>query len=369
MKKINVLQVIYRLGDGGVEAMLMDIYRNIDRKKIRFIFMVQEESTRYVEEINRLGGKVIKITPMKKQGIISYIKNIRYICQREKIDVVHTHNLTQNFVVLFAAYLSKIRIRISHSHLTTAFSKKTELVMPIIRFLTNFFATNRLACGNEAGKFLYGRKKYEVINNAIDVEKFSNATMPDLEGPLKDIKDRYTIIHVGRLCEQKNHDFIIDIAKKLKYKGRDFIILCCGSGPLESDIRDKIQYNKLEHEILMLGSRDDIHKLMKFSDLFILPSLYEGLPVTAIEAQATGTKCLLSDTIDHACDLGIDLVEFISINKGVDLWVDKIEDYMKNEYEKNAISRHIFISKGYDATYNSKIIEKIYCGKDEDKIK
>lgn len=220
MKKINILQVIYQLGDGGVESMLMDIYRNIDFKKYRFIFLVQEKSIKYVDEIEKMGGKVITISPLKKQGLIKYIKEIKRICKEEKIDVVHSHNLTQNFIVLYAASLAKVKIRVSHSHLTSTFSIASKFLMPIIRFLTNSISTNRLACGYDAGKFLYGNKSFKVINNAIDVNKFINAPQPKLDDTLKKVKNKYIILHVGRLCNQKNHDFIIEIAKELKKVGK-----------------------------------------------------------------------------------------------------------------------------------------------------
>lgn len=359
LKKVNILQVIYQLGDGGVESMLMDIYRNINKEKYNFIFLVQDDSIKYVDEITSFGGKIIKIKSLKEQGLFKYINTISKICFDNKIDVVHAHNLTQNFIVLFSAKKAKVKVRVSHSHLTSCFSKKTKVLMPLIKFFTNLFATDKLACGYEAGKFLYGNSKFSVINNAIDVDRFYNAKPSNSSEIKKIIDNKYVILHVGRLCEQKNHNFILKIASMLKEEINDFVILCCGSGPLEYEIKNQISDCGLDDVVKLLGSRNDIPSLMKSSDIFILPSLYEGLPVTSIEVQAANLKCLLSDTIDHNCDLGLGLVDFLSIDNEKK-WVDKINFYKNNHFESDGDIKNVLEKFGYDSKNNCSILEKIY---------
>lgn len=362
MKQVTVLQIISDLSDGGVEAMLMDIYRNIDHEAIRFIFLVQSNNRRYEEEIIKYGGKVYQIVPLHSAGLISYIKSIITICKLEHVDVVHCHNLTQNPILLFAALIAGVKVRISHSHLTTTFSRKAEKMMPVIRFAINLFSTHRLACGNDAGRFLYGKKDFLVINNAIDIDKFFDAEPVNLEKEFGlSPKDR-VLLHVGRLSKQKNHTYLIDIMEKLANLKNNVVLICCGSGPEMEKIKQTIFEKGLEERILLLGSRTDIPRLMKSADLLLLPSLYEGFPVTLVEAQASGLYSLVSDTIDRECDLGLNLIQFLPINDSVDKWVNEIcrlIDTYNSGFKIFDIKEELE-AHGYSSKKNSSVLEKIY---------
>ena len=362
MKQITVLQIISDLSDGGVEAMLMDIYRNIDYKTIRFIFVVQSSSRRYVDEIGEYGGKVYQVSPLHSVGMIAYMKNIITLSKLEKVDVVHCHNLTQNPVLLFAAKIAGVKIRISHSHLTNTFSRKAAILLPIIRLTINCLATHRLACGKDAGKFLYGKKSFLVINNAINVDRFVYAEPIDIQAELGLSKDYKILLHVGRLSEQKNHIYLLNIMEKLSEIRKDVVLICCGSGPDINKIKQKISEKSLEKNVLLLGSRTDIPQLMKGADLLLLPSLYEGFPVTLVESQASGLQALVSNTIDRESDFGIDLVEFLPINDHVDKWVNeicKILDKLKRSFEPDYIKEKLE-ENGYSSLKNSKVLEEIY---------
>ncbi len=364
MKKITVLQIISELSDGGVEAMLMDIYRNIDHSIINFIFVVQSDKRRYKDEILELGGNIYQIEPLHSIGVMAYIKKIISICKIEHINIVHCHNLTQNPILLFAAKLAGVKMRISHSHLTTAFSRKTEIFMPFIRLGINCLATHRLACGNDAGRFLYGNKDFLVIRNAININKFLYATPVNLKEELGITEKVNVLLHVGRLSEQKNHRYLIDIMDKIRKQRQDIILLCCGSGPNMNEIKEEIHEKGLEKQILLLGSRTDIPGLMKSAKLLLLPSLYEGFPVTLVEAQASGLYAIVSDTIDKDSDLGINLVKFLPINTNVDEWVHEICKFVDNDSLKNNFSPEIIEKElekqGYSSENNSKILEEIY---------
>lgn len=362
MKHITVLQIISDLSDGGVEAMLMDIYRNIDHKIIRFIFVVQSNNRRYEEEIIEYGGKVYQINPLHSVGTIAYMKSIISICKLEQVDVVHCHNLTQNPILLMAAKIAGIKIRISHSHLTTAFSRKTEILMPVIRLVINSLATHRLACGNDAGRFLYGKKNFLVINNAIDIDKFLDAEPVDLQKELGLSENSKVLLHVGRLSKQKNHVYLINIMEKLSKIREDVVLICCGSGPDMEKIKQKVSEKCLGRRFLLLGSRTDIPQLMKSANLLLLPSLYEGFPVTLVEAQASGLYSLVSDTVDKESNLGVNLVEFLPINVPVDKWIDEIcrlLDKPNDDFEPADIKKQLE-SQGYSSLKNSRVLEKIY---------
>lgn len=364
MKKIIVLQIISELSDGGVESMLMDIYRNIDHSIISFIFVVQSDKRRYKDEILSLGGNIYQIEPLHSIGLIPYIKKIISICKQEHVNIVHCHNLTQNPILLFAARLAGVKVRISHSHLTTAFSRKTEILMPFIRLGINGLATHRLACGIDAGRFLYGNKDFIVIRNAININKFLYATPVNFKEELGVSEKVNVLLHVGRLSEQKNHRYLIAIMDKIRKQRKDIMLICCGGGPNMEVIKEEINEKGLEKQMLLLGSRTDIPGLMKSAKLLLLPSLYEGFPVTLVEAQASGLHAIVSDTIDKDSDLGINLVKFMPINVNVDEWVYEICKFIDDDSLKKNLSSGIIEKElekqGYSSKKNSKILEEIY---------
>lgn len=360
MKQIVVCQVIAELGDGGVETMLLDVYRNIDKEQFKFIFIVQNDTRKYESEIKDFGGEILQIPPLKEIGVIKYIIQLKKIFKTEKVDVVHCHNLTQNPIILFTAFISKIKIRVSHSHLTTCFSKKAKLMMPIIRFLINIFSTSKISCGTQAGRFLYGKSDFTVVHNAIDVDKFINAKYNNNLASIPYIHNNKIVLHVGRLSIQKNHEYIIKIAKQLK--DENVIFICCGDGPRFEELRQLIKNEHLDDKLYLLGSRSDIHELMKVADVLILPSLYEGLPVTIIEAQAANLNCIVSNQVDKDCDLELDLVNFLPINDNdVKKWATLIINNIPHKNDNDRIRNRLKIC-GYDGKVNAKILSEIYRG-------
>ena len=361
---INVLQVITELGDGGVEMMLTNLYKEIDTSKVKFIFCVQTDKRNKEQLILDLGGKIIQIKSLSQCGIINYIKQIYIICKENDISCVHCHNLLQNIFILFAARLAGVKKRICHSHLTTVHRKKILVFLPIFRFIINILSTDRLACGIEAGKFLYGKKDFTIINNAIDIDMFIRYENY-LE--VKKINEQYgnnIILHVGRLSKQKNHPYLIEIAKKLKNENIDFKIICCGDGHEKNKIFNLIKQNELEDYVKLLGSINDLIPFYYASKVMLLPSLYEGLPVVSIEMQATGLEGIFSNTIDKTCDLGLDLVHFIDIDlNNVNEWVTTIKNILN--YNKKNDKEKIYKTlndKGYNVKNNAKYLLNIYIG-------
>lgn len=362
MKKRIILQAISELGDGGVETMLMNIYKNIDKNKFQFVFMVQNDSRKYADEISRYGGYIVQIKPLKEVGILEYIKSVENVCINEHVDVIHCHNLNQNLILLYAAKKAGVKIRISHSHLTTCFSKYAKILMPIIRMGINRLATVKLACGCEAGKFLYGTKDYILINNAIDLEKYISCEK-DTETIKRElgINNKKIILHVGRLSEQKNHIYLVKIIQELVKTNNDIILLCCGKGPKYQEIYDIITKYGLHSYIKLLGSRNDIDALMKISDLMLLPSLYEGFPVSLVESQASGLKAIVSDSVDKKSDLGLGLIDFLPIKENdIYQWSKLIIQYLNSGYIVPDNRYNILTEKGYNSKINSKLLEDIY---------
>ncbi|GIP39898.1 hypothetical protein J31TS4_31780 [Paenibacillus sp. J31TS4] len=227
------------------------------------------------------------------------------------------------------------------------------------------YANYHLACSNVAGDWLFGKVRLKtnkskplLINNAIESEKFqfNPNTRRDIRAVLG-IKDKFVIGHVGRFSEQKNHEFLIDIFKDIIIRKSNSVLLLIGKGDMEERIRKKVISLGLEGSVLFLGERSDIHTIMQAMDVFVLPSLYEGLPVVAIEAQASGLKCFLSDSIARDSDITGD-VEFITLNGSTEDWVKKLLHYYKGYERQDTLNK--IIDKGYDIKNSAAWLEKLY---------
>ena len=345
----RVLHIIAALGNGGVESMIMNINRNMDKDKCVFDFIVHTDERKYIEEINKLGGNIYQLPNMIECGIIKYMRLLIEILRNGHVyHAVHTHMLLQNGFILCAAKLAGVKVRVSHSHLTEAQRGITKHFEPILKKLIQWFSTDKLACGREAGKFMYGKAKFEVINNTVDLEDFRQ--VKDIKQELEELscKENAIIIgHVGRLNGQKNHDFIIELAESMKHKELNFCIFCVGDGNLEAEIRKKIRDKNLNSEVILLGARKDIPRFLKTIDVFILPSLYEGLPVVLVEAQAAGKPCIVSDTVTNESDLGLGLVNFLNLKDSKDMWIKSILNKSKMTPLDSKKIEEVFIEKKY----------------------
>ena len=365
MKKepIRILQITGGMNMGGIENFLMNIYRNIDREKVQFDFLIhQEEKQIFEEEIISLGGKIFRIPSLGKVGHFRYLKELKEFFQVHKeYKIVHSHYNTISGIILREAKKCGIKNRISHSHIAYP---KYRFLEKIYKNYSKFFlksnTTKMFACSNLAGEWLYGKNEnYEVINNGIEANKYKLNEKIRIEKrkELKIEKEEIAIGHIGRLTEQKNHKFLIEIFSKLYNINNKYKLFIIGNGELEEKIREQIKALNLEKNIIMLGVRKDVNEILQAMDLFVFPSLYEGLPVTLVEAQGAGLKCFISDTVTKEIDLECGLTEFISLNRSSEEWaeiIDKNKDYIRKDTIESLKSH------GYDMTENAKNLENRY---------
>ena len=366
MKKepIRVLQIIGFVCGGGVEAVIMNYYRNIDRTKVQFDFVIDGyEKTSLDDEILSLGGKVYKVVPYTK-NVLKNIYQIYRIIKDNKYEIVHSNMNTLAVFSLFAAWLAGARVRILHNHSTAVKSEKLRSALKyILRPFAPIFANRYMACSFLAGEWMYGKKKMQsgkvkVLNNAIDVDKF--AYNPEIRKQLRHElnieKDTLVSGHVGRFMYQKNHDFLIDIFKEIHTQKKNSVLLLIGDGPLRHIIEEKVKNYNLQDSVKFLGLRKDVKDLYNVMDVFVLPSWYEGLPVVSVEAQANGLPCFVSDRVSKECKLSSSM-NFVSLNKSADCWSKEILNYsvFRNENAITELSKKGFcISKEIDK------IEKFY---------
>ena len=283
-EKIIVAHIMGKWNGGGVESVVMNYYKNIDRNRIQFHFLCDEDSTDIpYEEIEKLGGKVIVIPPYQK--LFKYQKELYRIFKENNYKIIHSHINALSVFPLRIAKKAGVPIRIAHSHSTSNKKEwKKNILKMILRPFSKLYANNYFACTEYAGKWLFGkkvveRKELNVINNAIDLKKFefNENIRGDLRKELGIKEDVLVIGHVGRFMKQKNHEFLIDVFEKAIKQDDNIYLILVGQGPLEDKIKEMAKEKGIEYKILFLGQRNDVNKLYQAMDIFVLPSLYEGL--------------------------------------------------------------------------------------------
>lgn len=364
---MKIMQVNYKMDIGGIESFLMNVYRNIDREKHEFIFLTYYPHIfDYEKEILKLNGKIIKISTPNSLNIIKHIKEIYNTIKQEKIDIVHCHTYFDSAYVMIAAKLAKVKIRIVHSH-TTYGLNKTGILKKIkwflSRFIINSLSTHQLACSTEAGKALYGKKKFSIIENGIKIEKF-NYNEKHRNSYRKEWKiknEDFVIGHIGRFDVPKNHKFLIEIYEEIYKINKNSKLILVGSGKLEDEIKKIVNEKKLTKNVIFLGNRNDINEILNAFDIFVFPSLYEGLPVTLVETQANGLKCLISDRISKEIKL-TECIKFLSIDKSAREWAETIVNMnIKRINNNKALENSV-----YNIDNTIKKINKIYNGENNE---
>lgn len=328
---IRILQIIGIVCGGGVESVIMNYYRNVDRTKVQFDFVVDGyEKTILDDEILYLGGKVYHVESYRR-NIFRYMKQVYQIVKMGNYDVVHVNMNTLSVFSLFSAWLAGAKIRILHNH-STAVKKEgvRSLMKTMLRPFAPVFANRYAACSLLAGRWMYGDKRMDsgdikIIRNAIDVNEY--AYSPELRKKYRRelgiADDTLVIGHVGRFMFQKNHAFLLKIFRKVCELSSNVVLLLIGEGELRDDMeRCAISYG-IGDRVRFLGLRRDVRELYNAMDVFVLPSWYEGLPVVSVEAQANGLRSLFSTNV--TAESGItQAAEYYALSDGAEKWAEYI---------------------------------------------
>ena len=367
MELIHVLVLDTVMDRGGAETMIMNYMRNIDRDIIKFDFMVNRDyKAAYEDEIESLGGKIFRMCPMYPQYFEKYKRQIReFLIAHPEYKIIHSNLEERSYFALKEASKIGVPVRISHAHNVPRDTGAKKLMRYYFRSQLNRYNTHMFACGIEAGDWLYGkenRDKVVIMNNAIEAEKYTYS--PEKERIEKDklgLTGKFVIGHVGRFFPQKNHEFLIEIFKSLHDKIPDSVLVLVGGGEkddsLNNRIKEKVSHMNLTDSVLFLGVREDVNEILQSFDLFLLPSLYEGLPVTMVEAQAAGLPCVISDKVPIQCDItGNVCVK--SLRDSTEEWADSIIDFFKNKPKTNTLNN--IKQSGFDITFNAKWLQNFY---------
>jgi len=300
-KPIIVAQIMGKWVGGGVESVIMNYYRHLDHSKIQFDFICDEDSTRIpYDEIKKLGGRVFLVP--KYQNLPKYLKALEKLFKENQYRIVHSNINTLSVFPLYAAKKAGVPIRISHSHSTSNPKEwKRNLIKNILRPFSKRYATDYFACSEKTGIYQFGKRKsklVKIIPNSIDIEifKFHPKDRQDIRAELGIEEDTIVIGHIGRFVETKNHQFIIHSFSKLHQKNPNTKLILIGDGPLLEKTRKTVRDLGLEESVLFLGRKENIAPYYSVFDIFFLPSLYEGMPMSGIEAQVSGLKCIFSSS-------------------------------------------------------------------------
>ena len=357
---IRILQCVNDMHRAGLETMLMNYYRHIDRTQIQFDFLTHRpKKSDYDDEIISLGGRVYHAPRLYPQNYPKYFKWMRnFFAEHPEYKIVHSHIDVMSYLPLLAAKKVGVPVRIAHSHNTALEKDFKFLLKQYFRKKVNSVATHRFACGEAAGRFLFGKKSFEIIPNAVEAEKFyfDEAVRKQKRRELA-IENKFVIGHVGRFCLQKNHEFLINIFDVVQRMAPDAVLLLVGVGEKLEQIKKQVFALGLETKVQFLGNRSDVNELYQAMDVFVLPSLFEGIPVVGVEAQFSDLPCLFSDRVPKEVKFN-NKSRFIGLEQSAQEWAEAVLESKGTDVRSH--EQDDIANSHYDIRTAHAILEKFY---------
>lgn len=359
MEPIRILHVVTYMGRGGLETMIMNYYRHMDRSRVQFDFLVHRDfRADYDDEIESLGGQIHRLPRLIPwSGSYNAALN-RFFAEHPGYKIVHVHQDCLSSVILRAAKKQGVPVRIAHSHSSSQDKNLKYLIKLFYKRQIPALATQLFACGRDAGDWMFGGAPYRIVNNAIDAGAYTYSPEKkcQMRQQLGIREDAFVVGHVGRFHTVKNHTFLLDVFAELKKKNREAVLLLVGEGDLRSAMEQKASALGVADSVIFTGMRSDVPELMQAMDCFVFPSLYEGIPLTMIEAQAAGLPCVISDAVPAECRK-TDLVEQLGLHEGAALWADRILRHAGNPRPDTA---ERIAGAGYDINANARWLQDYY---------
>ena len=357
----RILHVLGCLDMGGAETMVMNRYRKIDRSKLQFDFIIHSDrQSGYYEEVIEKGGRVYVFPPFTGKNIFSIKKKWKnFFKEHNYYHILHSH--IRSYAAIFIPIAKSYGLKtIIHSHSTSNGNGISSFAKKIFQFPLRFQADYFLACSKDAGNWLFGKKivnsnKFLLIKNAIDVEKFIfNEQIRNRFREQLKIEDKYVFIHVGRFQIVKNHRFLLNVFKMIYELDSNVVLILIGDGPQRDEIMNLANELKIMDSIVLLGLKNNVNDYLNAADCFLFPSLWEGLGIVAIEAQASGLHTICNECLPREIKV-TDLCEFISL--------DKPEEWVKsalNKYNRCHNSFKEIKENGYDINETTSVLTSFY---------
>ena len=323
---IRILQCVNNMHRAGLETLLMNYYRHMDREQIQFDFLMHRaQRSDYDDEIESMGGRIYRAPRLYPQNYPAYFAYMaRFFREHPEYTIVHSHIDAMSYLPLLAAKRAGVPVRIAHSHNTDIDKDFKYPLKQAFRFLLPRAASHKAACGSEAGRFLFRGGDFHIIPNAVEAGRFAfdEAVRAEKRQELG-LGEGLVIGHAGRFTPVKNHGFLLKVFDKLLEKRPDARLLLAGTGELEQKMKEKAADMGLGDRVLFLGSRGDMAGLYQAMDVFVLPSLFEGLPVVGVEAQYAGLPCLFSDRITRELAF-TENCRFLPIEWEAERWAEEL---------------------------------------------
>ena len=368
MEQIRILHVVTSLDRGGLETMLMNFYRKIDRDKVQFDFLVHKRTENgFEQEVVSMGGRIFNAPERSLAAMPRYIKKLEaFFGEHSEYRIVHSHINTFSVFVLMAAKKAGVPVRIAHSHTAKTESGYKRFFKDLCKLFLNRYCTFRFACSEEAGRYLFGNKMFEagkvsVIKNGIDCAAFAfdKEERNKMRKKLSIAENELVLCHVGRFDKYKNQSFVIEILDSLKSMGVKTKVLLLGNGEDLEKVRALCKELSLQSDAIFTGVVSNVSDYLQAADVFVFPSVFEGLPLTLIEAQANGLPVFTSTAVSRESDVSGN-VRFLPLEDGAQRWAREIAGALPLERKDNieAIQKH-----GYDSYQSAEFLQKFYLEK------
>ena len=353
---IRVLHVIAGMGSGGAEAFLMNMFRHIDRSKVQFDFLLRSEDNFYKDELERGESKVYYTASFPRHILKNYIQ-VKKILKKNTYDIIHVHaNALFYLTAILEAKRQHVPCRIMHSHNTSSYYPSFQFVHNYFKKRIHALATHCFACSKEAGEWMFG-DRYEVVHNAIELDAFRyrEEARRKIRLELNIPEKSFVIGHVGRFIGAKNHVFLVDVFRRIAEIRNDSVLVLVGEGELEAAVRKQVSDYGLERKVIFAGTRKDIGDVMSAFDVFVFPSLFEGLALVAMEAQANGLPVISSCAVPSEAAI-TDRLHRVPLELGAESWAGVILNTdCSRTYTYNQL-----VQAGYEAGAAAKKLECFY---------
>lgn len=338
--------------EGGVGKVVMNYFDNLPSKDYEVHIITQAIGSEEYVRMYEKRGYIIHVVPSKKESLYGNLKKTYRVFKDEHIDIAHCHMTATNFFPLLMAKFAGINVRINHSHL----AEEKNILEKLLCFLAKYIATDRFACGQEAGESIFGNSSFAIIQNAIELKKYKyDNDIRIIERKKLGVTDDKVICHVGRFSNQKNHKFLIDVFEKLVCQDSSYKLMLVGDGELMEEIKTEVESKGLSNNIFFLGLIEDVNRKLQACDVFVLPSLFEGLCLAAIEAQAAGVPCLFSKTVDYRTKIN-ENVSFVE-KFDPEEWATSIQDaFLRKRIE----DQKKLVAEGFDIETEARKLDVFY---------
>lgn len=359
MKKVLIVITTSFVPYGGLTTVMMNYYRAMNKEGLQIDFAsTNEPETSLLDELKKNNSRYFCLGE-RKRNLLGYINKLRKLLAREKYDVIHVNgNSATMLFELFIAKMCNVKKRIAHGHNTQT---SYPVLNDILKKMFKRTLTTAVAVSSQTGDWLYGENNYVVLKNAIDLDKykFNNETRMTIRDQLN-INDKYVIGTVGKLNYQKNHEFLIEVFKKIYDKNHNVHLLIVGGGALEQELKEKVNELKITNAVTMTGMKSNASEFLQAMDVFVFPSRFEGFGLSLIEAQASGLHCIASDTIPKETNVS-DCVEYLDLKEDIKVWGNGIMNLIQEERREVSARACTSISNaGYDILLEASNLEKMY---------